>query len=125
MMDDQKIIFEIWDTPGCSHFQPLIKTLYRGISGVMLTFSFNDRQSFENIEKFWINKNVNLYAPSPLCSMLVGNKADSSRPTVSSYESEALAKFYSLPYYETSAKSASGILEAFYCMFKDAKETFL
>ena len=124
-MDDRRIIFEIWDSPGSSHFQPLLKTLYRGISGVILVFSFTDRQSFENIEKFWINKNVNLYAPSPLCSLLIGNKAESNRKAVSLLESEALAKFYSLPFYDISAKSGLGVLEAFYCLFKDIKESFL
>lgn len=51
-LEDKNIKYQVWDTAGQERFRSIAKAYYRGVSGILLTFSLTDRASFENIEKW-------------------------------------------------------------------------
>mmetsp|Transcript_26082 Transcript_26082/g.83734 ORF Transcript_26082/g.83734 Transcript_26082/m.83734 type:complete len:226 (-) Transcript_26082:218-895(-) len=126
----------IWDTAGQERFRTLTSSYYRGCHGIILVFDVNDRPSFEHL-RTWLDE-FELYATSAAAAkLLVGNKVDldarevltQSRPTplavalllcqpphrakVTVEEAQAFARQQATMYIETSAKTRSGILQAF------------
>lgn len=51
-----------------------------------------------------------------MCKILVGNKNDKEEREVTTADGQELANQYSMPFLETSAKSAAGVQEAFETM---------
>lgn len=55
MINDKKIKLQIWDTAGQERFKNITQTYYKGVAGIILAYSINDRKSFESVER-WINQ---------------------------------------------------------------------
>ena len=47
---------DVWDTAGQEVFRTLNKIYYKKAVFVLLVYSINDEQSFEELEKYWINE---------------------------------------------------------------------
>lgn len=58
--------------------------------GIVLTYSVDDRTSFNDIEN-WI-KQIKMHASSDVVKVLVGNKCDSGKRVVSYEEGRKLAE---------------------------------
>jgi len=54
-LDDCKVKLQIWDTAGQERFRNITQTYYKGASGIILTYSINNQQSFKNIGS-WIKQ---------------------------------------------------------------------
>ena len=54
--EKQEIKFEIWDTAGQEKFRSLAKVFYKNASVCILVYDITRRESFEELEKFWINE---------------------------------------------------------------------
>ena len=50
------IEIEVWDTAGQEIFRTLNKIYYKKAVFVLLVYSIDDEESFEELEKYWINE---------------------------------------------------------------------
>lgn len=99
-----------WDTAGQERFRTITSAYYRGCDGVMVVYDKTNRLSFEHVHD-WVEE-LQLYDQTTALAMLVGNKSD--RPEVVTLsEAQRKADSLSMPYIETSAKSAYQVDTAF------------
>ena len=113
---------QIWDLAGQQHYTKIRSNYYIGTHGVFIVFDVSRRSSFDNVTN-WIGelkKNVDYEIPI----VILANKIDlrdtsSSASCIYPEEGERikkkiLAEFdYDVTYIETSAKTGSGVQEAF------------
>lgn len=114
---------QIWDTAGQERFRTITQTYYKGAMGIIMTYSINDRNSFNNINN-WM-KQINEHALDHVCLLLVGNKKDVKDRVIDESEGKALADSYNIPFMETSAKEGINIQECFMTIGKDIADKIL
>jgi len=101
-----------WDTAGQEKFRSIVRNYFRGAHGIMLVFDITSIHTFIHIE-MWIEE-ARMGAPN-VSMILVGNKAESEKDRVVSFEdASAFAHKVGIPYIETSAKTGLKVNEAFY-----------
>ncbi|TRZ00088.1 hypothetical protein DNTS_004640 [Danionella cerebrum] len=115
-VDGRTVTLQIWDTAGQERFRSLRTPFYRGSDCCLLTFSVDDSQSFQNLANW--KKEFVYYAdvqdPEHFPFVVLGNKVDVCERTVKKEEAqEWCQESGGVPYYETSAKDASNVCEAF------------
>jgi small GTP-binding protein len=111
-VDNTPVKLQIWDTAGQEKFRSITKAYYRGAHGILVVYDVSRRDTF-NQTRVWIDSIRDSSADSnPIDVILVGNKCDLDR-TVTREEAESLAQQFQLPYFETSAKDATNVGEAF------------
>ena len=74
-------------------------------------FSFFFKDSFDHVQEWLVE--VNRYANEGTCKLLIGNKSDCTDKMVAEEEGQAFADRLSIPFLETSAKTADNVEEAF------------
>jgi GTPase SAR1 family protein len=80
--------------------------------GVVLVYDITDPRSFASVES-WISE-INAKAEKDVSVVLVGNKVDMvSQRRVTTAEGQELATKFSLPFFETSAKTGANLDEVF------------
>lgn len=101
-----------WDTAGQERFRTITSAYYRGAHGIIITYDITEEGSFENIKE-WL-KEINKYATSTVCKLLIGNKIDLEDKRQVPY---ALAKEWAdsldMPILETSAKDSRNVEKVF------------
>ncbi|XP_071786293.1 ras-related protein Rab-9A-like [Asterias amurensis] len=109
---------QIWDTAGQERFKSLRTPFYRGSDCCMLTFALDDLQSFRNLNmwkrEFLYYADVTDADNFPF--VVLGNKVDvdeDERQVTQEAAMEWCASNGNIPYYETSAKTAVRVDEAF------------
>ena len=106
---------QLWDSAGQEKYRSLIPSYIRGASLIILVYDLSWRESFEAI-KNWLGF-VNQYANRDLIKLvLVGNKLDLERK-VKTEEGQKLAEKEGMILFETSAKTAEGVINMFYTSF--------
>ncbi|CAD8176723.1 unnamed protein product [Paramecium octaurelia] len=118
-VEGKKIKMQIWDTAGQERFKTITQTYYKGAMGIILVYSVEDRESFNNISN-WMNQ-IKQHASENVCKLLIGNKIDVPNRKVSKEEGESLAKQFGVPFFETSAKEGTQVSDAFYAIAKAVK----
>ncbi|CEP00705.1 Ras family [Plasmodiophora brassicae] len=111
-VDNRQIKLQIWDTAGQESFRSITRSYYRGAAGALLVYDITRRETFAHLAR-WLeearqngNRNMTI--------MLIGNKSDlEHRRQISKEEGEAFAKDNGLIFFETSAKTAANVEEAF------------
>jgi small GTP-binding protein len=104
-VDGQQNSIELWDTAGQDAFASLVPYYVREARGALFVFSLADEASLETIPD-WLDLVAGRECVPVL--FLVGNKADCARAVA--YEAAAAkAEELGLRYFETSAKTGSGI----------------
>lgn len=102
----------IWDTAGQERFRTLTSSYYRGCHGIILVFDVNERHTFTNLKQ-WLEE-LELYSTTAQSAkLLVGNKIDLLQREVTVEEATDFARKQAMVYIETSAKSRSGVQQAF------------
>jgi len=133
-VDNKKVALQIWDTAGQERYRSLRTPFYRGSDCCLLTFSIDDAASFSNLT-MWIREFV-YYAdigasegcePEDMTSrfpfVVIGNKADDGVTRVVNREQAVeWCKNHSIPYYETSARDAVNVNEAFEAVARRVRE---
>jgi Ras-related protein Rab-7A len=124
-IDDKLVTLQIWDTAGQERFQSLGVAFYRGADSCVLVFDITDNKTFENLES-WMDEFLVHAAPRNADTfpfVVLGNKADmaANRRQVSASKSKAwCANKGDIPYFETSAKEAFNVEQAFHTIAKNA-----
>jgi len=117
--DETKLVF--WDTAGQERFQSLMSAYYRGAQAIMFVYDVTNRDSFLNLNQWW--REFRTYGNTTKCAaMLVGNKIDLDRRTVSREEATAWAASYGLSYDEISSKDATNLDTVFNTLIQQLKK---
>jgi small GTP-binding protein len=107
LLDGEPVILQIWDTAGQEKYRSIATQYIRGASGVIVTFSLTDRESFHNV-RIWMDL-VDQCIGSGVSCVLVGNKSDLPNRAIAEGEGGAMAQRYELEYFETSAKTGQNV----------------
>ncbi|CDW89914.1 rab family gtpase [Stylonychia lemnae] len=111
-VNNQNIKLQIWDTAGQESFRSITRSYYRGSIGALLVYDITKRQSFENLVRWLEEMKENAY--SKMTIIVVGNKADlENEREVSFEEGQQFAKKNNVMFFETSAKTAMNVDDAF------------
>ncbi|KAI9145672.1 ras family-domain-containing protein [Paraphysoderma sedebokerense] len=125
MVDDRLVTLQIWDTAGQERFQSLGVAFYRGADCCVLVYDVNNSKSFETLDswrdEFLIQAGPRDPANFPF--VLLGNKVDMEESKRMVSQKRALAWCQSkgnIPYFETSAKEAINVEQAFETIARNA-----
>lgn len=124
MIDDKLVTLQIWDTAGQERFQSLGVAFYRGADSCVLVHDITDAKSFDNLES-WMDEFLAHAAPQnaeKFPFVVLGNKADLvAKRQVSANKAKAwCASKEDIPFFETSAKEAVNVEQAFQTIAKNA-----
>jgi Ras-related protein Rab-11A len=103
---------QIWDTAGQERFRAITSTYYHGAQGALLVYDITNTQSFRSAPR-WLQELRNFADPN-IPVVLVGNKCDlEASRSVTQEEGIRYAEAEHLLFFETSAKTAVNLNEAF------------
>ena len=126
IVDDRVVTIQIWDTAGQERFQSLGVAFYRGADCCVLVYDVNNVKSFETLDS-WRDEFLVQASPRNADSfpfVLLGNKIDleESKRVVSDKRARqwCQSKGTEIPYFETSAKEAINVEEAFQAVARAA-----
>ena len=100
----------VWDAAGQEHFSTMRGMYYRGAKGCLLIYDVTNPVSFQNLDKWLEELEDNLGKKVP--TLLIGNKIDLER-VVPKNDALEYARSKNLLYFETSAKTGAGVINAF------------
>jgi len=124
-VDDRTVTMQIWDTAGQERFQSLGVAFYRGADCCVLVFDVNNAKSFETLES-WRDEfliQASPRNPENFPFVVIGNKIDMEESKRMISQKRAMAWCQSkgnIPYFETSAKEATNVEQAFQTIAKNA-----
>jgi small GTP-binding protein len=106
-LEGKSIKLETWDHTGMWWLRTSM-FYYRRSSGVVVVYDITGRESFEKVQH-WVSE-IDTGAPSDVCRLLLGNKADlNDERVVKTDAGVSLARQYGISFLETSAKDASNV----------------
>ncbi|RXW18433.1 hypothetical protein EST38_g7427 [Candolleomyces aberdarensis] len=117
-VDNQQVTIQLWDTAGQERFQSLGVAFYRGADCCVLVFDVNSLKSFQALES-WRDEFLIQASPSDpenFPFVVLGNKVDVDDSKRQVTQKRAMAWCQAkgnLPYFETSAKEAINVEQAF------------
>jgi Ras-related protein Rab-7A len=116
--DDRLVTMQIWDTAGQERFQSLGVAFYRGADCCVLVYDVTNAKSFDALDS-WRDEfliQASPRDPENFPFVLLGNKVDVDEGKRVVSQKKALAWCQSkgnIPYFETSAKEAINVEQAF------------
>jgi small GTP-binding protein len=111
-INGQTVKAQIWDTAGQERFRAIVNTYYHGAHGVLVLYDITISASFANVGH-WLSE-VDQLGERDCVKMLVGNKVDlPDLRSVTTEDGRKLAEKEHLLFFETSAKTAMNVEEAF------------
>jgi len=124
MIDDKLVTLQIWDTAGQERFQSLGVAFYRGADSCVLVHDITDSKSFESLES-WMDEFLVHAAPRNADTfpfVVLGNKSDlvKKRQVQLNKAQQWCQSKGDIPYFETSAKEALNVEQAFQTIAKNA-----
>ncbi|CAG9311266.1 unnamed protein product [Blepharisma stoltei] len=124
MIDDKLVTLQIWDTAGQERFQSLGVAFYRGADCCVMVYDITSSKSFDNISS-WKDEFLsqsNPKNPENFPFVVLGNKLDkeSERKVPNARASQWCRDNGNMPFFETSAKDAINVDEAFQTIARNA-----
>uniref|UniRef100_A0A6B2LI28 Ras-related protein Rab-7b n=1 Tax=Arcella intermedia TaxID=1963864 RepID=A0A6B2LI28_9EUKA len=115
---DYLVTLQLWDTAGQERFHCLNRSFYRGADCCVLVFDVNLEPSFKNIENWYssFNEQASIDVPLNFPFLVIGNKVDmgeEARAVSTKKAQEWCRERGDILYFETSAKEAINIDQAF------------
>jgi len=122
IIDDETCLLDILDTAGQEEYSAMRDQYMRTGEGFLLVYSITSRNSFEEVSAFR-DQIIRCKDLERVPIALVGNKCDlESERQVSQAEGKELAKSFSCPCLETSAKTRVNVEEAFYDLVREIRK---
>jgi len=119
MLEDKLVTMQIWDTAGQERFQSLGVAFYRGADACVLVYDITNQKSFEQLDS-WRDEfliQAGPRDPENFPFVVLGNKVDKEnerRVTTNKAKTWCKSKSVNpIPHYETSAKEAIYVEQAF------------
>ncbi|GAB1523972.1 hypothetical protein RhiTH_007124 [Rhizoctonia solani] len=125
MVDDRLVTMQLWDTAGQERFQSLGVAFYRGADCCVLVYDVNSAKSFETLDS-WRDEfliQASPRDPETFPFVVLGNKIDVEENKRQVSQKRAMTWCQSkgnIPYFETSAKEAINVEQAFQTIAKNA-----
>jgi len=124
MIDDRLVTMQIWDTAGQERFQSLGVAFYRGADCCVLVYDVTSPTSFKNLES-WRDEfliQASPKDPENFPFVVIGNKVDmaDNRTVTTKKAMQWCQEKSNVPYFETSAKEAINVEQAFQTIAKNA-----
>ncbi|KAF9313067.1 GTP-binding protein of the rab [Podila horticola] len=120
-LEGKTVKLQIWDTAGQERFRTITSSYYRGAHGIIVVYDVTDQDTFANVKQ-WLSE-IDRYASEGVNKLLVGNKSDLTNKKVVEYTvAKEFADQLTIPFLETSAKSATNVEQAFMTMAKQIKD---
>ncbi|CAB4005115.1 ras-related rab7 [Paramuricea clavata] len=123
MVDDRLVTMQIWDTAGQERFQSLGVAFYRGADCCVLVFDVTQPGSFKTLDS-WRDEfliQASPRDPENFPFVVLGNKVDLENRAVSAKRAQGWCQSKNnIPYFETSAKEAINVEQAFQTIAKNA-----
>eukprot|EP01087_Luapelamoeba_hula_P020474 TRINITY_DN6991_c0_g1_i1.p1 TRINITY_DN6991_c0_g1~~TRINITY_DN6991_c0_g1_i1.p1 ORF type:complete len:227 (-),score=53.86 TRINITY_DN6991_c0_g1_i1:109-789(-) len=112
--DANPVHLQLWDTAGQERFRTITTAYYRGAEGFALVFDVTSQASFQRTQ-YWIETARKQTAASTrLPFILIANKTDlADKRVISTDEGREMARMHGMQYFEVSARTGSGVEEAF------------
>jgi Ras-related protein Rab-7A len=114
-IDGKFVTLHIWDTAGQERFKSLSIHFYRGAQLCVLVYDITSEKSFTNLDE-WHGTFLSYCGKrqAEVSTILLGNKYDmAGRRAVEKERAELFAKQNGMLFFEVSAKTSEGIVEAF------------
>ncbi|KAM3580199.1 Ypt/Rab-type GTPase Rab7 [Umbelopsis sp. WA50703] len=125
MVGDKLVTMQIWDTAGQERFQSLGVAFYRGADCCVLVYDVNNTKSFESLsnwhDEFLVQASPR--DPDNFPFVVLGNKIDleENKRTISQKRAMQFCQSKgNCPYFETSAKEAINVEQAFQTIAENA-----
>ena len=123
--NDIPIITKIWDSPGKERFRAPNANAIRNTRGIFLVYDITIRDTFDDLNK-WIDLIEECHDISQYPIVIIGNKNDlEAKRQVSKEEAQKFADTYHFPYFEASALTGKGVMEAFSALIEKVYERTL
>lgn len=123
MVDDRLVTLQIWDTAGQERFQSLGVAFYRGADCCVLVYDVTTANSFKTLDS-WRDEfliQASPRDPENFPFIVIGNKIDLENRAVSTKRAQQWCQSKGdIPYFETSAKDAINVEQAFQTAAKNA-----
>jgi len=125
LVDDRLVTMQLWDTAGQERFQSLGVAFYRGADCCVLVYDVNNSKSFDTLDS-WRDEfliQASPMDPESFPFVVIGNKidVDESKRTISSKRAMTFCQSKgNIPYFETSAKEAVNVEQAFEVIARQA-----
>jgi Ras-related protein Rab-7A len=123
LLEVVSVPFQIWDTAGQERFQSLGVAFYRGADCCVLVFDVTSANSFKTLDS-WRDEfliQASPRDPENFPFVVLGNKVDLENRAVPTRRAQNWCESKNnIPYFETSAKEAINVEQAFQKIAKDA-----
>jgi len=125
MVDDRLVTMQLWDTAGQERLQSQGVAFYRGADCCVLVYDVNSAKSFETLDS-WRDEfliQASPHDPENFPFVVLGNKIDVEEGKRQVTQKRAMTWCQSkgnIPYFETSAKEAINVEQAFQTSAKNA-----
>ena len=109
----KNIKVELWDTAGQERYRSLTRIFFHNSAAVVLVYDITYKQSFEELKNYWIGE-IKEAIEKKIVLAVVGNKLDlMENEEVNEEEVREFAKKNNALFFQTSAKSSTGIKDVF------------
>jgi len=122
-IDNETCLLDILDTAGQEEYSAMRDSYMRTGQGFILTYSITSRQSFNEATVFR-DQIHRVKDADHVPIVLTGNKCDlEDERQVTTQEAQALAKTWSVPFFEASALARINVEESFFELVREIRKT--